>query len=39
MLNYYYRHLPNLAHILELLHKLLHKKTVNGIGMGAKTEF
>ena len=27
MLNYYHRHLPNLVHILEPLHKLLHKNS------------
>ena len=26
MLNYYHRHLPNLVHLLEPLHKLLRKK-------------
>ena len=27
MLNYYHRYLPNLAHILEPLHKLLRKSS------------
>ena len=36
MLNYYHRQLPNLAHNLEPLHKLL-SKTVNGTGEGSKS--
>ena len=38
MLNYYHRHLPNLADILEPLHKLyFYVKTVNGTGEGSKS--
>ena len=39
MLNYYHKHLPNLAHILELLHQLLCKNGKWNWGREQKQNF
>ena len=39
MLHYYHRHLPNLALILELLHKFLHKSSKWNLGREQKQSF